>query len=147
MVLYLGELRGFRHFCDESQCIIHNAKCRIEISMNGNVIESKSFDFAVRIVNLHKHLSTEKKEFVLSKQLLRSGTSIGANVSEAIRGQSKADFAAKMCIALKEANESHYWIRLLYKTDFITEQEFNSIENDIIELIKILSSICKTSTQ
>lgn len=115
--------------------------------MNGNVIESKSFDFAVRIVNLHKHLSVEKKEFVLSKQLLRSGTSIGANVSEAIRGQSKADFAAKMCIALKEANESHYWIRLLYKTDFITEQEFNSIENDIIELIKILSSICKTSTQ
>ena len=115
--------------------------------MNGNVIESKSFDFAVRIVNLHKHLSTEKKEFVLSKQLLRSGTSIGANVSEAIRGQSKADFAAKMCIALKEANESHYWIRLLYKTDFITEQEFKSIENDIIELIKILSSICKTSTQ
>ena len=115
--------------------------------MNGNVIESKSFDFAVRIVNLHKHLSVEKKEFVLSKQLLRSGTSIGANVSEAIRGQSKADFVAKMCIALKEANESHYWIRLLYKTDFITEQEFKSIENDIIELIKILSSICKTSTQ
>ena len=115
--------------------------------MNGNVIENKSFDFAVRIVNLHKHLSTEKKEFVLSKQLLRSGTSIGANVSEAVRGQSKADFAAKMCIALKEANESHYWIRLLYKTDFITEQEFKSIENDIIELIKILSSICKTSTQ
>lgn len=119
----------------------------MEISMNGNVIESKSFDFAVRIVNLHKHLSVEKKEFVLSKQLLRSGTSIGANVSEAVRGQSKADFAAKMCIALKEANESHYWIRLLYKTDFITEQEFKSIENDIIELIKILSSICKTSTQ
>ena len=115
--------------------------------MNGNVIENKSFDFAVRIVNLHKHLSVEKKEFVLSKQLLRSGTSIGANVSEAVRGQSKADFAAKMCIALKEANESHYWIRLLYKTDFITEQEFKSIENDIIELIKILSSICKTSTQ
>ena len=115
--------------------------------MNDNVIENKSFDFAVRIVNLHKHLSSEKKEFVLSKQLLRSGTSIGANVSEALRGQSKADFAAKMCIALKEANESHYWIRLLYKTDFLTEQQFNSIENDIIELIKILSSICKTSTQ
>ena len=115
--------------------------------MNDNVIENKSFDFAVRIVNLHKHLSLEKKEFVLSKQLLRSGTSIGANVSEAVRGQSKADFVAKMCIALKEAKESHYWIRLLYKTDFITEQEFKSIENDIIELIKILSSICKTSTQ
>ena len=115
--------------------------------MHDNVIENKSFDFAVRIVNLHKHLSAEKKEFVLSKQLLRSGTSIGANVSEAVRGQSKADFLAKMSIALKEANESHYWIRLLYKTDFLTEQEFNSIENDNIELIKILSSICKTSTK
>ena len=115
--------------------------------MNDNVIENKSFDFAVRIVNLHKHLSAEEKEFVLSKQLLRSGTSIGANVSEAVRGQSKADFLAKMSIALKEANESHYWIRLLYKTDFLTEQEFNSIENDVIELIKILSSICKTSTK
>ena len=115
--------------------------------MNDNVIENKSFDFAVRIVNLHKHLSAEKKEFVLSKQLLRSGTSIGANVSEAVRGQSKADFLAKMSIALKEANESHYWIRLLYKTDFLTEQEFNSIEKDVVELIKILSSICKTSTK
>ena len=115
--------------------------------MNDNVIENKSFDFAVRIVNLHKHLSSEKKEFVLSKQLLRSGTSIGANVSEAVRGQSKADFLAKMCIALKEANESHYWIRLLHKTGYLTEQEFNSIENDAVELIKILSSICKTSTQ
>ena len=115
--------------------------------MNDNVIENKSFDFAVRIVNLHKHLSAEKKEFVLSKQLLRSGTSIGANVSEAVRGQSKADFLAKMSIALKESNESHYWIRLLYRTDFLTEQEFNSIENDVVELIKILSSICKTSTK
>ena len=116
-------------------------------SMNDNVIENKSFDFAVRIINLHKHLSAEKKEFVLSKQLLRSGTSIGANVSEAVRGQSKADFSAKMCIALKEANESYYWIRLLYKTDYLSEQEFNSIEKDVVELIKILSSICKTSTQ
>ena len=115
--------------------------------MNDNVIENKSFDFAVRIVNLHKHLSAEKKEFVLSKQLLRSGTSIGANVSEAVRGQSKADFSAKMCIALKEANESYYWIRLLYRTDFLSEQEFNSIEKDVVELIKILSSICKTSTK
>lgn len=115
--------------------------------MSNNIIEQKSFNFAVRIVNLYKHISSEKKEFILSKQLLRSGTSIGANVAEAIRGQSKADFLAKMCIALKEANESHYWIRLLYKTDFISEQEFNSIENDVVELIKILSSICKTSTQ
>ena len=115
--------------------------------MSDNVVENKSFDFAVRIVNLHKYLSSEKKEFVLSKQLLRSATSIGANVSEALRGQSKADFSAKMCIALKEANESYYWIRLLYKTDYLSEQEFNSIEKDVVELIKILSSICKTSTQ
>ena len=82
-----------------------------------------------------------------SKLYLRSGTSIGANVAEAEQTQSKADFLAKMSIALKEANESHYWIRLLYKTDFLTEQEFNSIENDVVELIKILSSICKTSTK
>ena len=115
--------------------------------MNDNLIENKSFDFAVRIVNLHKHLSAEKKEFVLSKQLLRSGTSIGANVSEAVRGQSKADFLAKMCIALKEANESYYWIRLLHKTEFLSKQEFNSIEKDVVEIIKILSSICKTSTK
>ena len=115
--------------------------------MSDNVVENKSFDFAVRIVNLHKHLSSKKKEFVLSKQLLRSATSIGANVSEALRGQSKADFSAKMCIALKEANESYYWIRLLYKTDYLSEREFNSIEKDVVELIKILSSICKTSTQ
>ena len=112
-----------------------------------NVIVEKSFDFAVRIVNLCKHLRRYKNEFVLSKQVLRCGTSIGANVAEAQRGQSRADFAAKMSIALKEANESHYWIRLLYKTDFLTEQQFNSIENDVVELIKILSSICKTSTK
>ena len=128
-----------------SQFIMQNAEWRK--SMTDNVIENKSFDFAVRIVNLHKHLSADKKEFVLSKQLLRSGTSIGANIAEAIRGQSKADFSAKMCIALKEANESYYWIRLLYKTEFLTEYEFNSIEKDVVELIKILSSICKTSTQ
>ena len=110
-------------------------------------IPGKSFDFSIRIVRLYNYLCEDKKELVMSKQLLRCGTSIGANVKEAIRGQSKADFSAKMCIALKEANESHYWIRLLYKIDFLTEQEFNSIENDIIELIKILSSICKTSTK
>ena len=115
--------------------------------MNDNIIENKSFDFAVRIVNLYKHLSATKKEFVLSKQLLRSGTSIGANVSEAIKGQSKADFSAKMCIALKEANESFYWIKLLFKTDYISKEEYISIEKDAVELIKILSSICKTSTQ
>ena len=109
-----------------------------------NIIETKSFAFAVRIVNLYKMLTNDRKEYVLSKQLLRSGTSIGANVSEAERGQTKPDFYAKMCIALKEANETHYWLRLLYQTEYLTQKEFDSMENDIKELISILISICKT---
>ncbi len=87
-----------------------------------NVIQIKSYDFAVRIVKLYKHLSQEKKEFVLSKQLLRSGTSIGANVEEAIGGQSRKDFFAKLTIAYKEARESHYWIRLLRDTKLFIRQ-------------------------
>lgn len=90
---------------------------------NENAVEAKSFDFAIRIVKLYQYLTNEKKEFVLSKQLLRSGTSIGANVAEAERAQSQADFYAKMSIALKEANETDYWLRLLYKTDYLTENE------------------------
>ena len=109
-----------------------------------NVIEVKSFDFAVRIVNLYKHLTTDKKEFILSKQLLRSGTSIGANVSEAEKAPSDADFNAKMNIALKEANESFYWLRLLHETEYLTDKEFESMEADIKELISILVSITKS---
>ena len=108
-----------------------------------SIVEKKSFDFAVRIVNLYKHLTTDKKEFVLSKLLLRSGTSIGANVAEGERGQTKPDFNSKMNIALKEANETYYWLRLLYKTDFLTEKEFQSMEKDVDEIIAILVSICK----
>ena len=108
-----------------------------------SIIEKKSFDFAVRIVNLYRHLTSDKKEFVLSKQLLRSGTSIGANVAEGERGQTKPDFNSKMNIALKEANEAYYWLRLLYKTDFLTEKEFQSMEKDVDEIIAILVSICK----
>ena len=117
----------------------------MEISMNDNVIENKSFDFAVRIVNLHKHLSSEKKELVLSKQLLRSGTSIGANVSEAVRGQSKADFYAKMCIALKEANETEYWLKLLHRTEYLSTAQFDSINADCVQLLGLLMAICKTT--
>ena len=113
----------------------------------GNVIEIKSFDFAVRIVNLYKYLTNEKKEFVLSKQLLRSGTSIGANIAEAEKAQTKADFNAKMNIALKEASETHYWLRLLYKTEYLTEKEFDNIEKDIKEIIAILVSICKKTNK
>ena len=110
-----------------------------------NAIEEKSFNFAIRTINLYKHLTKRKKEYTLSKQLLRSGTSIGANVSEAQRAQSKADFHSKMNIALKEANETHYWLRLLYETDFLTQKEFQSIEADIKEIIFILTSICKST--
>ena len=125
-----------------AKCKMQNAKLKVRLKME-NVIETKSFDFAVRTVNLYRHLIESKKEYVLSKQLLRSGTSIGANVAEAQKGQSKADFNAKMNIALKEANESEYWIRLLYRTEYLTQEEFNSMDNDIKEIIAILVSICK----
>ena len=108
-----------------------------------NIIEIKSFDFAVRIVNLYKYLTTEKKEFVLSKQLLRSGTSIGANVAEAQRAHSTADFVAKLKIALKEASETQYWLKLLWKSNYITLQQFESMHRDLVEILKILTAICK----
>lgn len=116
-------------------------------SRTDNIIEQKSFDFAVRMVRLYQYLSGEKKEFVLSKQLLRCGTSIGANVSEAQRGQSKADFNAKMNIALKEANETAYWLRLLHETNYLSEQEYRSLEPDIAEILKLLVSICKKTNR
>ena len=108
-------------------------------------IEQKSFQFAVRIVKLYKHLRVAKKEFVLSRQLLRSGTSIGANVAEAQQAQSRADFISKLNIALKEAAETNYWLRLLQATDFLSDAEFQSIHNDCRELEKILSSILKSA--
>ena len=110
-----------------------------------DLIASKSKAFAIRSINLYKYLTESKKEFVMSKQLLRSGTSIGANVKEAIRGQSKADFGAKMNIALKEASESEYWIELLYETDFINAIESESMLADCRELLKLLTSIVKTT--
>ena len=112
-----------------------------------NLVEKKSFHFAVRIEKLCKMISEDRKEYALSKQLLRSGTSIGANVSEAEMGQTKADFYAKMSIALKEANETYYWLRLLHETEYLTDKEFESIANDATELISILVSICKTKKQ
>ena len=113
--------------------------------MKENASVEKSFEFAVRIVKLYKYLVKEHKEFVLSKQLLRCGTSIGANVAEAQRGQSKADFIAKMCIALKEANETEYWLKLLYRTEYLNESQYNSMNADVKELIGILTAICRTS--
>ena len=108
-------------------------------------VASKSFQFAIRIVNLYKHLAEQKKEFVLSKQILRCGTSVGANVAEAHDAQSRADFISKQNIALKEANETEYWLRLLHATDYITDAEFNSLCSDCQELQKMLIAIVKTS--
>lgn len=113
--------------------------------MAENVVQNKSKAFAVRIVRLYQYLCNEKKEFVLSKQLLRSGTSIGANVKEAIRAQSKPDFSAKMNISLKEASETEYWLELLFETGYLTQTEFDSIIGECIELIKLLTSIVKSS--
>lgn len=96
-----------------------------------NVVQNKSYDFALRIVKVYKYLSQEKKEFVLSKQLLRSGTSIGANIEEAIGGQSKADFFAKLTIAYKETRESKYWIRLLRDSDYLTVEQSNDLLKDV----------------
>ncbi len=106
-----------------------------------NIIQQKSFAFAVRVVNLYKYLTVEKKEFVLSKQLLRSGTSIGANVEESIGGQSDRDFLSKLSIAYKEARESMYWLKLLQATNYLTNEEANSLLNDVEEICKILGKI------
>ena len=112
--------------------------------MQQSIIENKSFDFAVRIVKLYQYLCNDKKEFILSKQLLRSGTSIGANVSEAQRGQSKPDFYSKIAIALKEANETLYWIRLLHATEYLNDKEYSSLNSDLNEIISILVAICNS---
>ena len=108
------------------------------------ILESKSFAFAIRIVKLNKYLVEDKKEFVLSKQILRSGTSIGAHIAEAQYAQSKADFGAKMYISLKEANETRYWIQLLAATEILKSEETVSLLDDCNEIINLLIATCKT---
>ena len=117
--------------------------------MQDNIILDKSLEFAIRIVKLYKHLCNNQQEYVLSKQLLRSGSSIGANVNEAQAGQSKADFIAKMAIASKEARESKYWINLLIKTDYLNKYDkyVQTLINDIDEIVKLLTSIVKSSQE
>jgi four helix bundle protein len=112
--------------------------------MKENILKIKSMNFAIRIVNVYKHLCQEKNEYVMSKQLLRSGTAIGALQREAEHAESKPDFIHKYAIAQKECNETIYWLELLYKTNFLTESEYNSIANDAAELIKIITSSLKT---
>jgi four helix bundle protein len=110
-----------------------------------NIVREKSFEFAIEIVVLYKELSIDKREFVMSKQLLKSGTSIGANIREAEFAQSKLDFISKMSISLKEATETEYWLELLNKTGFINDVKFEQLHYKSAELIKILASIVKTS--
>ena len=112
--------------------------------MKGNIVAQKSKLFALRIINLYKYLTVESQEFIISKQLLRSGTSIGANIAEAIRGESKADFYHKLNIALKEAGETAYWLELLFMSEYIDEKAYESISNDCDELIRLLVAITKT---
>ncbi len=111
---------------------------------NTNIVQGKSYAFAIRVVKLYRHLTEEKREYVLSKQLLRSGTSIGANIEESIGGHTRKDFASKVSISYKEARESHFWLRLLRDTEYLNQTEAKSMIEDCEELVKILASIVKT---
>ncbi|TGY42124.1 four helix bundle protein [Clostridium sartagoforme] len=115
--------------------------------MKENIIVTKSFDFVIQVVETYKILVKDKKEFVLSKQFLESGTSIGANVSEAVNAPSKVDFKYKLTIALKECNETEYWIKLMYKTEYLEKQKALQLGEKCIELNKILRKIIKTCNE
>ena len=125
---------------------MQNAECKVQNdNASRHIIAEKSFEFAVRIVNLSKYLMQEHKEYVLSKQLLRCGTSIGANIAEAKHAQSRADFISKMNIALKEVAEADFWLRLLHETGYLDDIQFASIMRDCDELECLLVSIVKTT--
>ena len=115
--------------------------------MKDNIIQIKSKAFAIRIIRLYRYLIETKKEYVLSKQLLRSGTSIGANMCEALCGVSKKDFLSKMHISFKECVETQYWLDLLAETDYLSKNEYDSISSDCEELRKLLSSITKSTNE
>lgn len=117
------------------------------MSENKNVLKSKSFAFALRIIKLYKYLIGEKKEFILSKQLLRSGTSVGALIREAQNAESKADFIHKFAIAQKECDETLYWMELLFHSDFLAEKEFQSIYNEASEILRIIKSSILTTKE
>ncbi len=129
-----------------SELLITNVELRIInyellVMKEKNIIQDKSFAFAIRIVNLYKYLKNDKQEFVLSKQILRSGTSIGANVEEAIGAQSTADFLHKLSFAYKEARETRYWLKLIFETDYIGKEMYESLLHDAEAICKIIGSI------
>jgi four helix bundle protein len=127
-------------------CVIRSwLKIDSGLRMKENIVKDKSFAFALRVVKLAKYLESEKREFVLSRQVLRSGTAVGALVREAEHAESRADFIHKMSIALKEANETLYWLDLLHQGEYIDAQTFKSIGSDSEELIKLLTAIVKSS--
>jgi four helix bundle protein len=113
--------------------------------MKENIVNNKSFKFSIRIVKLYQYLCEQKKEYVLSKQLLRSGTSVGAMVREAEHAESKLDFKHKMAIAQKEINETIYWLELLAATDYLNNEQFESVHADAVEIIKLITTILKTT--
>ena len=113
--------------------------------MDKNIVKNKSFDFAIRIIKLYQYLQIEKKEYILSKQLLRSGTSVGAMVREAEHAESKADFIHKLAISQKEINETIYWLELMKATDYLNQTEFETINKDASEIIRLITSIIKTT--
>ena len=120
--------------------------CGEEIKMTDYPITERSFDFVVKVVELYKKLISDNKEFILSRQILRAGTSIGANVAEAQRGQSKPDFISKINIALKEAIETVYWLRLLNRTGYISDAQFKELNSDIEGIVSILTAIGRTAS-
>ncbi len=115
--------------------------------MKESVLKEKSYQFALRVIKLYKYITAEKKEYVLSKQILRSGTSIGANIEEANQAQSKTDFVHKLSISQKEAFETDYWLRLLRDSEYLTEAQANSLLNDCQELQKLLTTSIKTAKE
>lgn len=113
--------------------------------MKENVVRDKSFAFAVRVVRLYQYLCEQKKEYILSKQLLRSGTSVGAMIREAEHAETKVDFKHKMGIAQKEINETIYWLEIMKETDYLTKEQFESMKADAVEIIKLLTTILKST--
>ncbi|MES2930618.1 MAG: four helix bundle protein [Patescibacteria group bacterium] len=112
--------------------------------MKENIVQQKSFEFALSIIDLYKHL-TEKKEFILSKQILRSGTSIGANIEESIGAHSRADFLSKVTISYKEARETHYWLKLLLAGEYMDQKKYNLYEEKMVEILRLLTAIQKST--
>jgi four helix bundle protein len=144
--LWLAHLRSAPRFSRFSDSLVifcsHEEFVAVE---REKTVKHKSVEFAKRIVRLYKHMSEGKKEFILSKQLLRSGTSIGANITEAECGASRKDFLSKMNIAYKECAETSYWLELLHSSGYLTNKEYDSIKTDCNELLKMLAAITKTT--